>query len=100
MMKQITSGAVSQLKHLWKILLIIYLPIGLLFFSVGLLSRTVENVSLGFLLRDITVTGDLPFFAGFVSQLTGMLWAAALTMCLFALILVRRAFSEKHPETL
>lgn len=96
MMKQITSGAVSQLKHLWKILLIIYLPIGLLFFSVGLLSRTVENVSLGFLLRDITVTGDLPFFAGFVSQLTGMLWAAALTMCLFALILVRRAGNSRQ----
>jgi hypothetical protein len=93
-MKEFTSGVVSQLKQLWKVLFFIYLPIGLLFISVALLSRSIENMSLGFLLRDVTVTGDLPFFAGFVSQLTALLWAAALTICLYGLLLARRTGSS------
>jgi hypothetical protein len=92
-MKEFRAGVVSQLKDSWKVLFFLYLPIVLLFLFVAVLSRTIENISLGYLLRDVTVTGDLPFFAGFVSQLTAMLWAACLTICLFALIMLGRGGS-------
>jgi hypothetical protein len=86
--KQVRAGIVSQLRNLWKVLVFLYLPIVFLFLLVGLLSRTVDNVSLAFLLRDVTATGKLPFFAGFVSQLEAVLWSAALTVCLFALVVM------------
>jgi hypothetical protein len=89
-MRQFREGAITQLRNLWKILFFLYLPIALLFLIVGLLSRVVEDASLTFFLRDIAVTGHLPFFAGFVSQLGGMLWSAALTICVFALIVLER----------
>jgi hypothetical protein len=33
-------------------------------------------------------TGKLPFFAGFVAQLAGILWSASLTTCFFALFVL------------
>lgn len=87
--KQIRADVVSQLRYLWKGLLSLYLPIALLFIFIGVLSR-VSDVSLVFVLRDITATAKLPFFAGFVSQLGLMLWSASLTICLFALGMLRR----------
>jgi hypothetical protein len=89
-MNELITGVNSQLKRLWKVLLFIYLPIGFLFASVGLLSRSVAGHSLGFFLRDIVATAALPFYTGFVSQLEGLLWAAALAVCIFGLILIRR----------
>lgn len=88
--KQIRADVVSQLQYSWKALFILYLPIVLLFLFVGILSRVTTNVSLAFLLRDITATAKLPFFAGFVSQLGLILWSAALGICLFALVLMHR----------
>jgi hypothetical protein len=87
-LKQVRAGIVSQLQYLKKGLFFLYLPIGLLFLIVVVLSRVIEGVSLAFLLRDVTVTGKLPFFAGFVSQLGAILWSAALTICLFALVVL------------
>ena len=89
-MKEFRTGVISQLKHLWKVLFFIYLPIIFLFLAVGLLSRAVSGHYLAFFLRDIVATGDLPFYTGFVSQLEGMLWSASLTVCLFALIMIQR----------
>ena len=86
--KQISQGLVAQLRDLWKLLFLIYLPISLLFIGVGILSRAVDHVSLAFFLRDIVATGRLPFFAGFVAQLGGVLWSASLTVCLFSLLLL------------
>lgn len=87
---KLAAGARSQWRTLWRTLLFLYLPIGLLFVGVGILSRVVEDASLQFFLRDITATGDLPFFAGFVSQLDAVLWSASLTVCFFSLLLMRR----------
>jgi hypothetical protein len=75
------------------VLFFLYLPIVLLFVLAGVLSRTIDNVSLAFLLRDVTATGKLPFFAGFVSQLGAILWSASLTVCLFALLMIHRQAS-------
>lgn len=86
--RQFTRGLVSQLRDLWKLLILIYIPISLLFIGIGILSRVLDHVSLGFFLRDIVATGRLPFFAGFVAQLGGVLWSASLTVCLFSLLLL------------
>jgi hypothetical protein len=61
---------------------------------VRVLSRLVENASLAFFLRDIVATGKLPFFAGFVAQLSGILWSASLTVCLFALYVLGKQNRE------
>jgi hypothetical protein len=88
--RKYTSGALVQGRQLWRTLLFVYLAIGLLFAGVGFLSQVVNGASLEFFLRDIVATGKLPFFAGFVSQLGGMLWCASLTVCLFSLLILRR----------
>jgi hypothetical protein len=88
-MKRFTTGAVSQIKNLWKILLLFYLPVILLFLSAALLSRISGHNAVAFFLRDVTVLGDLPFFAGYVSQTTLILWSALLTVCLFSLVVLR-----------
>ena len=88
--RKYSTGALMQGRQLWRILFFVYLVIGLLFVGVGVLSRVVDGASLEFFLRDIVATGDLPFFAGFVSQLGGMLWCASMTVCLFSLLILRR----------
>jgi hypothetical protein len=95
--KQVIADVASQLQYLWKVLFFLYLPIALLFLLVGVLSRVTSNVSLAFLLRDVTATAKLPFFTGFVSQLGLMLWSASSTICIFALVMLQRQqvdFSE------
>ena len=87
---KLAAGAVSQWRYLWRTLFFLYLPIGLLFTGVGILSRLVEDASLAFFLRDIVATGELPFFAGFVSQIEAILWSATLTVCLFSVLLMQR----------
>ena len=93
-MKKFAAGVISQSRYLWKVLFFLYLPIVLLFLGVGILSRVLEDASLAFFLRDIVATGNLPFFAGFVSQLEGILWSASLSVCLFALIVMQRQNSD------
>jgi hypothetical protein len=88
--RKYTTGALAQGRQLGRMLFILYLAIGLLFVSVGILSRRVHDASLEFFLRDIVATGHLPFFAGFVSQLGGMLWCATLTVCLFTWVILGR----------
>jgi hypothetical protein len=88
--KKYSAGALVQGRQVWKILFFVYLAIGLMFVGVGILSQVVKGHSLEFFLRDIVATGKLPFFAGFVSQLGGMLWCASLTVCLFSLLILRR----------
>jgi hypothetical protein len=89
-MQQFTEGAISQIRGLWKVLFYLYLPIALLFLAVGVLSRVITGASLAFFLRDVVATGKLPFFAGFVSQLGGILWSAALAICLFGWVMMQR----------
>lgn len=86
--KRLVAGAVAQWRYLQRNLLLLYVPVALLFIGVGILSRVVDDASLAFFLRDIVATGDLPFFAGFVSQVEMILWSASLTVCLFGLILL------------
>jgi hypothetical protein len=90
--KRLVAGAVLQWRDVRRSLLLLYIPVGLLFIGVGILTRVVDDASLAFFLRDVVLTGELPFFAGFVSQVEMILWSASLTVCLFSLIVLH---SEK-----
>jgi hypothetical protein len=90
LLRDFLSGTSLQVRRLWKALVVLYLPIVLLFILVGILSRVVDDASLAFFLRDVVATGKLPFFAGFVAQLAAILWSASLTVCFFALYVLRQ----------
>jgi hypothetical protein len=92
---QIIGGAFTQLGRLWKILLFLYVSILALFIILDLVSRFHPNFTLSYFTRDITAIGHLPFFAGLVSQLGGLLWSAALAICLFTYVLL----NQRGPET-
>jgi hypothetical protein len=87
-LKQFISGAYMQFLSFWKVLVLAYLPILLLFTTLGLVSRASGDITLSYFTRDVVALGDLPFFAGLISQIGGMLWSVTLGICLFTLILL------------
>jgi hypothetical protein len=78
-----------QLGKLWKVLLFLYGSLLLFFVILDLISRSSDQITLSYFTRDISAIGNLPFFAGLVSQLGGLLWSAALTICIFAYFVLR-----------
>ena len=88
--KQIVNTTLDQIRSLWKILLVLYLPIVLLFVFLGSISRTSGDITLSYFTRDISAVGGLPFYAGLVSQIGGLLWSAALAICAFTYFLLRK----------
>lgn len=93
-MKQISVGLISQSRSLWKVLLLLYVLIFLLFMVVGLLSRVLDDLTLSLLMRDIVTTARLPVYAGFVPQIEAILWSASLTVCIVARVVLRRRQGE------
>lgn len=87
-LKRVISDAYMQFLRFWKVLFLAYLPILLLFTTLGLVSRASGDITLSYFTRDVVALGDLPFFAGLISQIGGMLWSVTLGICLFTLILV------------
>jgi hypothetical protein len=87
-LKQLISDAYMQFLRFWKALFLAYLPILLLFTTLGLVSKASGDITLSYFTRDVVALGDLPFFAGLISQIGGMLWSVALGICLFTLILL------------
>ena len=90
---QIVSGAFAQLGKLWKILLFVYVSILSFFVVLDMISRASDRITLSYFTRDITSIGHLPFFAGLVSQLGGLFWAATLAVCIFTLSILKK----EHP---
>ena len=88
--KQIANGAFAQFGKLWKVFLYLYIPIILLFFTLHAISGSSDRITLSYFTRDISAIGDLPFFAGLVSQIGGLLWSAALAVCVFTFFILRR----------
>jgi len=58
------------------------LAIGTAVFGAVVSLKVWKNVSFAFLSRDIVSIGDLPAYAGFMSQLGVILWFAAATVCI------------------
>jgi hypothetical protein len=88
--KQLVGNALDQVRGLWKFLLFLYLPIVLFFILLGSISRASGDITLSYFTRDISAIGRLPFYAGLVSQIGGLLWSAALTICIFTYFFLRR----------
>lgn len=87
--KPIVNVASEQLGRLWKVLLLLYGSILLLFVILDLISRSSDEITLSYFTRDISAIGDLPFFAGLVSQLGGLFWSATLAICVFTYLVLR-----------
>jgi hypothetical protein len=87
--KPIVTGAFMQLGKIWKVLLLLYGSLLLFFVILDLISRSSDQITLSYFTRDISAIGNLPFFAGLVSQLGGLLWSAALTICIFVYFVLR-----------
>lgn len=43
-----------------------------------------KRIPIGYLTRDVTAIGKLPFYTGFLSQISILLWAAAAAVCIFS----------------
>jgi hypothetical protein len=85
-LSQVTRGALAQFKDLWKLFLLLYIPILLLFIVLRIVSHYSDQITLSYLTRDVAAIADLPFYAGFLSQLGALLWAGSLAICLFTLL--------------
>ena len=93
-MNKLTVSMISQWQDLWKVLLFLYLPIVLLFFGIGLLSRVFQEFTLDLFFLTGATMADLPFYTGFVPQLVGILWSASLTICIFMFVALKRYGSD------
>ena len=98
--RQILIITLDQLRALWKFLLFLYLPIVLFLVLLSSISRASGDITLSYFTRDISALGGLPFYAGLVSQIGGLFWSAALAICLFTYILLRRQDSKSSRQFL
>lgn len=85
-LRQVIAGALAQLKDLWKLFLLLYVPILLLFVILRIVSHYSDRITLSYLTRDVAAIADLPFYAGFLSQLGALVWAASLAICMFTVL--------------
>jgi hypothetical protein len=88
-LKAIVVEASRQVRTNWKLLLLIYVPILLLFAAIAVVSRATPGLEMAYFTRDITAIADIPFYAGLVSQLGVILWSAAVAVCLFTTLMLR-----------
>jgi hypothetical protein len=88
-LKVISLEGLVQVRTNWKLLLLIYVPILLLFAVIAVVSRLTPSLEMAYFTRDITATADIPFYAGLVSQLGVILWSASAAVCLFTFFLLR-----------
>ena len=84
--RQVIAGALAQFRKLWKLLVLLYVPVLLLFVVLRIVSHFSERITLSYLTRDVTAIANLPFYAGILSQIGGLLWAASLAICIFILM--------------
>ena len=73
----------------------LYIPILLFFGTLHTISGSSDRITLSYFTRDISAIGDLPFFAGLVSQIGGLLWSASLAICVLAFLILKR----REPDT-
>jgi hypothetical protein len=93
--KEILTAGIMQLRTKWNLLLLLYLPILLLFITIGLISRLTTGLTVSYFTRDVTAAGEVPFYAGMVSQLGVILWSATAAICLFTALVLR--YQNQNP---
>jgi ABC-type cobalamin transport system permease subunit len=87
--KHLIDDARDQIRSLWKVLGFLYIPIVCLFVLLNSISRSSNDITLSYFTRDTTAVGGVPFYAGLVSQIGGLLWSAALAVCLFVFAILK-----------
>ncbi len=87
-LKIIILEGLTQVRTNWKLLLLLYVPILLLFALIAVVSRLKPGLEMAYFTRDITAIADIPFYAGLVSQLGLILWSACAAVCLFTSFLL------------
>lgn len=97
MLKQIVAGALTQVRQLWKLLLILYVLILLFFIVLSLIGYLSDDINLSYLTRDIAAIAGLPFYAGLASQVGALFWAAGLAICIFSFLLLGRQPQDFKP---
>lgn len=88
-MTHIIHGFIGQLRCSWRILLALYTFVALLFLGVALLSEIIPHLTIPDLVRDVASVGNLPFYAGSISQMGALLWSSTTTVCFFAFFSLR-----------
>lgn len=88
--RRFLAGALEQFRGLWKQLFLLYIPIVCMFVVLRIVSHYSERITLSYLTRDVAAIAELPFYAGLVSQLGALVWAASLAVCVFTLIVIGR----------
>jgi hypothetical protein len=91
------AAGIKQLLASWRLLLTLYAPVALVFLIAGLLSLVGPRMSVYYLTNDVTDIGDLPFYAGSISQLSLLLWAATATSICLAYYYLRK-FGFARPQ--
>lgn len=89
-LRQLIAGALAQFNKLWRLLFLLYVPILLLFVILRIVSYFSDWITLSYFTRDIAAIARLPFYAGAVSQIGGLLWAASLAICIFTLLAMQK----------
>lgn len=84
------QGFLIQFRSQWRLLSVMYGSVLVLFLLVGLLSALVPSLTIYDLVGDVTDIGDLPFYAGAISQLGILLWCAAATVCWFSYLSMQK----------
>lgn len=98
--KQLRLGVITQMRHVGKLLMYLYLPVIVLLVVVGVLSRMSDNLTLALLVRDPVLSGRLPVGAGIVSQFELVLWSATMTVCALGWVLFGRSGEHVKPRRL
>ncbi len=80
---KIVKGTLSGIRANAGWLFWLYLPVILIFGAVAVLSQLIPHLTIPELLRDVATLGELPFYAGSVSQFGLLLWSSAATLCYF-----------------
>lgn len=96
-LKQIVVGVVAQVRQLWKLLLVLYIPILIFFMILSLVGYFSDDITLSYLTRDIAAIAGLPFYAGLASQVGALFWAAGLAICIFTFLLLGKQYQDFKP---
>lgn len=96
-LKQIVVGALVQLRQLWKLLVLLYIPIVLFFILLSLVGYFSDEITLSYLTRDIAAIAGLPFYTGLASQVGALFWAAGLAICVFSFLLLGKQPQDFRP---
>jgi hypothetical protein len=97
--RQLIQSTLKQILAHRGMMLAIYLPVLLILLTIGVLSSVIPNMTIPFFLKDVTALGNLPFYAGLISQLGLLFWSATTTICFFTYFSLK-AQNRSSRETL